>query len=122
MDIPRTFARFKARQSRGGSWVQLFLNIGIITANIALFKHWFESFGISLTTMLAIGAVGYVIITITIGYIDERHGVWQHENEYNSNLNPIMRKIQNSQFEIKALLNKKMADDADADASKEVKK
>lgn len=106
MDIPRMFARFKARQSRGGSWVQLFLNIGIITANIALFQDWFNQFGISLGEMLVVGAVGYVLLTIAIGFVDEQHGIWQHENEYNSSLNPFMREILDGQREIKEILKR----------------
>jgi len=105
MDITRFVARFKARQARGGAWVQLLLNIGIITANIKLFESWFESFGISLSTMLAIGVFGYLFGTITIGFLDERYGVWQHENAYNSNLNPVMRKIQENQITMITAIN-----------------
>jgi len=91
--IIKTIARFKARQTRGGSWVQLFLNMGIITANVALFSDFFESFGIPLSVMLIIGVFGYLFGTVCIGYLDERYGVWQYENEYNSNLNPFMVNI-----------------------------
>jgi predicted membrane channel-forming protein YqfA (hemolysin III family) len=83
-------ARFKARQSRGGAWIQMILNIGIITANIALFKNWFESFGVSLGTMLVIGVVAYLLGTVLIGFFDEHYGIWQHENDFNTNLNPFM--------------------------------
>lgn len=89
MILIRFIAKLKARQARGGAWVQLILNIGIITANIALFKDWFESFGISLRTMLIAGAGGYILGTMFVGYLDERYGVWKYENEYNSRLNPV---------------------------------
>lgn len=106
MKAIRFIARFKARQTRGSAWVQLILNMGIITANIKLFQSWFESFGISLEVMLAFGVLGYLFGTIAIGFLDEQYGVWQHENEYNSNLNPVLRKIQKNQDEIKRLLLK----------------
>jgi hypothetical protein len=103
--ISSFLARFKARQARGGSWVQFFLNMGIITANIGLFRDYFESYGISLRVMLIIGAFGYLFGTIALGWIDEKYGVWQHENAYNSNLNPVMRKVQENQDKMIGILN-----------------
>ena len=97
--IKTTLARFKARQARGGSWVQLVLNIGIITANIKLFQSWFESWGISLTTALIIAVFGYVFGTICIGSLDERF-LWQEEMEYNSTINPFMRGIKEQLTEL----------------------
>ena len=100
MKLVKFLAAFKARQTRGGSWIQLILNIGIITANIKLFQESFESFGIPLTTMLVVGIFGYLFGTITLGYIDEKYGIWQHELEYNSNLNPFLRGIQKQLAEL----------------------
>ncbi len=94
MSLYKLFARLKARQTWGGAWVQLFLNIGIITANIALFSEWFDQHGISTTSLLIVAPAVYVIGTIAIGYFDEQKGIWQHELEFSSNLNPVMRDIQ----------------------------
>lgn len=111
--VLKVLAKFKARQTRGGAWVQLFLNMGIITANVALFHTWFESYGLSVGLTIAIGILLYLTVTITLGFFDERHGIWQHENAYNSNLNPVMRKIQanldliiENQHEIRTELDK----------------
>lgn len=92
-EIITFLARMKARQTRGGSWIQFILNMGIITANIALFSDWLDSVGISTKTALIIAPVGYVVATVVIGYIDEFYGIWQDENEYNSNLNPFLTKL-----------------------------
>ena len=100
MKLVKFLAAFKARQTRGGSWVQLALNLGIITANIKLFQSSFESFGISITTMLVLGIFGYVFGTICIGFLDEKYGIWQHESEFNSNINPFMRGIKEQLTEL----------------------
>jgi hypothetical protein len=86
--MKNTFARIKARQWRGALWVQFIMNIGIITANVALFYDWIEQFGISLRMALFVAVVAYLIGTVVIGYIDEVHGVWQQEQEYIASLNP----------------------------------
>jgi hypothetical protein len=100
-----SLARLKARQTRGGAWVQLFLNIGIITANVKLFESWYTTYGISIQSMLIACTFGYVAGTILIGYIDEKYGIWTSENEYNSQLNPITMGIQNSLSHIKEELD-----------------
>ena len=97
-------AKIKARQARGGSWVQFFLNIGIITANVALFQDVYAAYGISLSTMLIVSVVGYLVGTVVIGYFDERYGVWQHENKYNSNLNPAWVGVQSKVEEMHAIV------------------
>lgn len=86
-------ARMKARQTRGGSWIQFLLNIGVVTANIALFSDWLDSIGIPAKTALIAAPIGYVVATVVIGYIDEFYGIWQDENEYNSKLNPFLTKL-----------------------------
>jgi len=93
MRVIKTIARFKARQSRGSAWVSLILNMGIITANIALFKDFFEGFGLTLIQMILIGVFSYLFGTIVIGYLDEQYGVWKQENEFNTSLNPFMVNI-----------------------------
>jgi hypothetical protein len=54
--------------------------------------------------------MGYLVTTIAIGFIDEFYGVWQQENEYNSNLNPVMRRIQENQKVIINLLKELQSD------------
>ena len=94
--ITKTLAAFKARQSRGGAWVQIILNMGIITANAALFEEYFRVVGISLSMTIVIGIVGYIGGTIVIGFLDERYGLWRYENEYNSTLNPFQCEIRDA--------------------------
>jgi len=86
-------ARFKARQARGGTWTQSLLNFGIISANVKLFQSLYEPYGVSLAVMMVVGAILYILITMVMGYIDENWGIWQEENAYNSNLNPVTRDI-----------------------------
>ena len=92
----RDLAHMKARQARGGSWIQMFLNMGIITANAALFEDYFLSVGIDLPVIIGVGICTYVVGTILIGYLDEKYGVWEDENEFNTNRNPFMRGIRDN--------------------------
>ena len=94
----RIIARAKLLQSRGGSWVYFITNIGVITANIALFKEHLTWTGLSLTQLLVIGAFAYFALTLGIGVIDEYLGIWKQENDYSalqltSYANPMVTKI-----------------------------
>lgn len=89
-DYFHVIARIKAYQARGGSYMQFILNFGIITANIALFSSWFDSHHIPLQMAIIGGAIAYLFITTLFGYFDKKYGLWSHEMEFNSNINPFM--------------------------------
>jgi hypothetical protein len=91
----RTMGVVKAWQTRGSGWIQFVVNTGIITANVALFYDYLLEWGINLQlrTVLAIAVVSYLVVTVVIGYLDERFGVWKHELEYTSSLNPLLCRI-----------------------------
>ena len=99
-----TVARIKARQWRGALWVQFILNIGIITASVALFYDWIEQFGVSLRMALFIAVVVYLVGTVLIGYFDEVHGVWPEEQEHIASLNPFWRDIRDGVNELNTKL------------------
>jgi hypothetical protein len=89
---PRQYiGKMKARQTRGGGWMQLAINIGVISANIKLFE---SAIPVSLPVAIGIGAIGYVVLTVYIGYLDEQYGIWKEETEYNSSqVNPVLKRI-----------------------------
>jgi hypothetical protein len=89
----RILSRTKVRQSRGSGWVQIVFNMGIITANVALFEVQFAEIGLSEFQAIALLCSSYIVGTVVIGYLDEKYGIWQFENEFNTNLNPFFRKI-----------------------------
>lgn len=89
----RKIAKVKARQTRGGSWVQFIVNIGSFAA---IFKLLFEGSGVSIEMTLLIGAALYFGSTYVLGYIDENYGVWEHENAYNASMNPSTIRILNN--------------------------
>lgn len=94
--LRRILSRTKVRQSRGGSWVQVIFNMGIITANVALFREQFEKIGLSEIQAIVILCSCYVVGTIVLGFFDERYGIWQYEKEFDMSLNPFMRNIRDA--------------------------
>lgn len=73
-------ARMKLRQTRGSSYFQILVNIGVITANIKLFV---PDAGIS-TYLIAAGM--WVVATTALGFIDEFYGVWKDELSYGTGI------------------------------------
>lgn len=71
-------ARMKLRQTRGASYFQVIVNIGIITANIRLFVP-----GAGLW-VYALAAAGWLGMTTALGYLDEFYGLWKEELAYGS--------------------------------------
>lgn len=91
--LRRLLSRTKVRQSRGGSWIQILFNMGIITANVALFSDQFAKIGLTELQAIAILCPAYIIGTFMLGFMDERYGIWQYEKEFDMSLNPFMRNI-----------------------------
>jgi hypothetical protein len=90
-EIRRYIGKMKARQTRGGGWMQMLINIGVISANIKLFESVIP---VSIPVAIGIGAVGYVALTVYIGYLDEQYGIWKEEAEYNSStVNPVLKRM-----------------------------
>ena len=90
--IARKIAQIKARQTRGGSWVQFIVNIGSFAA---IFKILLEGSGISIEVILLVGAILYFGSTYVLGYLDEVYGIWESENAYNASMNPSTVRILN---------------------------
>jgi len=86
INIRRKLAAWRMRQSRGAMWLQFLINIGVITANIKLFQETIIYYtGITIDSMIYVyilAVVLYFMASFSIGYIDERYGIWQQENEY----------------------------------------
>lgn len=76
----------KMRLERGKSWVAFLQNLALM---LLLFQSW--GFSRDLQILLTI------VTTVglwTVGYLDQtRLFGWQHENEYATNLNPVMVRI-----------------------------
>lgn len=78
-------ARMKLRQTRGSSYFQFVVNVGIITANIRLFVP-----DAGLPVYLA-AAAGWLVVTTALGYLDEFYGIWKEELAYGSStVNPFL--------------------------------
>ena len=71
-------ARMKLRQTRGSSYFQILVNIGVITANIRLFIPNAD------IIIYILAAFLWVIATTVLGYIDEFYGIWKEELSYGS--------------------------------------
>jgi len=72
----KLLARMKVRQTRGASWLQIIINVGIITANVKLFYPEASAY------VYAFCAVVWIFATTAIGFVDEFRGIWKHEQEY----------------------------------------
>lgn len=82
----------KMRYSRGSSWLQILLNLGIITANIKLFEDFFKIWlGLNSTVLIIIAIPLYIIVCYGIGFFDEKKGIWKSENDYSFEMTPAMR-------------------------------
>jgi len=78
-------ARMKLRQTRGSSYFQFVVNVGIITANIRLFVPDAD------LSVYLLSACGWLAATAALGYIDEFHGIWKEELAYGSStVNPFL--------------------------------
>lgn len=95
-------ARMKLRQTRGSSYFQFVVNVGIITANIRLFIP-----DASLLVYLA-AAVGWLVATTALGYIDEFYGIWKEELAYGSStVNPFFLQMSERIERIEKNVNKR---------------
>jgi hypothetical protein len=103
-EIRRYIGKMKARQSRGSGWMQMLINIGVISANIKLFEG---AIPVSLPVALVVGGIGYVVLTVYIGYFDEIYGIWKEETEFNSStVNPVTQRIDQGVKRIEERLTK----------------
>lgn len=95
-------ALFKQRYARGTSWTQIVLNFGIITANAKLFEDFFRiHLGLSLPEVIILSVPVYVIVCYIIGYMDEKSGFWQIENNLNYRVTPLSEEMLNTIREIR---------------------
>lgn len=113
MSFREKFTSIKMRYLRGTTWIQMLLNLGIITANLKLFENFFQNWlGLNITQMVMISIPSYIFLSYLIGALDERYGIWKHENDYQSYVvTPVIRDLANSIKKIESmvtdLLNKK---------------
>lgn len=83
VEVMPLLARMKLRQTRGASYFQVVVNLGVITANIRLFV---PDAGIP---VYLLAAALWVVATVGIGYLDEFYGIWKAELAYGSSaVNP----------------------------------
>lgn len=99
-------ARMKLRQTRGSSYFQILINIGVITTNIRLFIP-------DATLIVYVGAaVGWVFLTTVLGYCDEFYGIWKAEMSYASGaVNPFLQNMSNKLDEINEKVTKQGGDE-----------
>ena len=87
-------ALFKQRYTRGTSWTQIFLSLGIITANAKLFEDFFSiHLGLTLPMVIAIATPAYIVICYIIGHVDETTGFWQAENDMGYRVTPMSQEM-----------------------------
>jgi hypothetical protein len=87
----RRLTTLKMRYARGSSWLGIILSIGIITANLKLFEPFILGFLPSWIPMQAVilsSIPGYFIACYLIGWVDEKKGIWKHENTYGWEVSP----------------------------------
>ena len=81
-------ARMKLRQARGGSWLTILINMGVISMNIKLF---FPNADIVVYVLVGIC---WLLLTTSMGFIDEFKGIWKREQNYvTKNVNPVFGRI-----------------------------
>ena len=98
-------ALFKQRYGRGTSWTQIVLNFGIITANAKLFEDFFWiHLGLTLPMVIALSVPAYILVCYFIGYMDEKSGFWQIENNLNYRVAPLSEEMLNTIREIRKKL------------------
>ena len=83
-------ALVKFRYTRGSSWIQFILNFGIITTNIWIFQSWLPKV-IPMPLWYFIGFGTYCVVGYIIGHIDEKHGIWNMENQLGVQVSPPTR-------------------------------
>jgi hypothetical protein len=95
-------ARIKVYYGRGSSWLQIIINLGIITANIKLFESTIIGLGlpVSMTVMYAAAILSYLLASVIIGLLDAKIGVWQPENDMAWVLTPMANNLCNQVNEI----------------------
>ena len=87
----RRLTTLKMRYARGSSWIGIILTLGIITANLKLFEPFIVSMlppWFHMQWLYLIAVPGYFIACYLIGWIDEKKGIWKHENTYGWEVSP----------------------------------
>ena len=87
----RSLTTLKMRYSRGSSWIGIFLNLGIITANLKLFEPFIVSFlppWLPMQALILLSIPAYFITCYLIGLVDEKKGIWKNENSYGWEVSP----------------------------------
>jgi hypothetical protein len=108
--IRNVLAAAKMRYSRGTSWIQFLLNLGIITANIKMFETYINQMGMTVGQAIAISLPTYIIFSYLIGYADEKWGVWKEEQNFAYDITPRMTEFFKESKEIKAICEKLTSD------------
>ena len=87
----RRLTTLKMRYARGSSWIGIILTLGIITATLKLFEPFIVSLlpvWIHMQWLYLVAVPGYFIACYTIGWLDEKKGIWKHENTYGWEVSP----------------------------------
>lgn len=88
--MKRIIAMVRMRYIRGGAWLQAFISMGVIAANAKLYEDFFKVyFGIGVGVAIIVLSVGYVFMCYLIGWVDEKKGIWKHENDYAYEVSPL---------------------------------
>ena len=120
----RSLTTLKMRYARGSSWIGIILTLGIITANLKLFEDFIIPFLPSWLPMQAVivGSVPvYFGACYLIGWIDERKGIWKHENSYGWEVSPESMELISSVREIRKYVDEQKARELAATQAAEIK-
>lgn len=100
--VLRIFARMRLRLVRGKALLSMFTDMFQYTAYLSIIAF---TFGIELDPQtLLIFAPLVIIAFASVGWIDERVGIWRYENKYSAqNLNPQLAKLDLILKELKEL-------------------
>lgn len=105
INIRSILVYFKQCYARAMGYVSFLTQFLIITANIKLFESPINSLGITTFEAVLIAIPLFIVLSLIIGHLDLKHGIWKLENDFAWEVTPMAKELCESVKRIENKIN-----------------
>lgn len=103
-------AKFKAIYGRGSSYLSILNNIILLVIALKVFYEPISSLGVPMYLFYLLAPVCLILLSLVVGFIDLKYGVWKDENDTAWEYTPIAKDHINKTNEIYTEFKKRSMD------------